>query len=439
MLFNKWFHNFYQNYHQKMKKWLKTSTKIGLKFTLFTVIIVLLFGVLANVIFFRMWRRSLNMEIQWDKMVMKERMLPELPEPPQKPNWQDFREKFINRLSITTDSDEYQELQKNEIFKWYGISKLWTAYFYYQNVNDIVIVRDITTSIQAQKNLLFISIYLLVFFGILSYILSIYFVKTSLNKLNDLVEYVKWLNLNNLDKKFEIIGREDDEINILASKINAVTDRINQQTLALKDFISNASHELKTPLMSINSEIDYSLKAKKYKEWMENVKSEIWNINNLLDELVLISKLDSGTELNKTDKDVSQVVISVSNMIEKKYKEKWLKLSMDLDNVEKKVHNSSFEIIAKNLIENAFKYTEKWTIKITLNENEFSVKDSWIWISKENLEKIWDRFWQEDSSKTDTTSFGLGLYLVKLLVEKHWRKISVESEKWKWSEFKILW
>jgi hypothetical protein len=55
----------------------------------------------------------------------------------------------------------------------------------------MVIVRDITTSIQAQKNLLFISIYLLVFFGILSYILSIYFVKTSLRKLDDLVKYVK--------------------------------------------------------------------------------------------------------------------------------------------------------------------------------------------------------------------------------------------------------
>lgn len=379
------------------------------------------------------------MEVQWDKMAMKERMLPELPELPQMPNWQDFREKFINRLSITTDSNEYQELQKNEIFKWYGISKLWTSYFYYQNVNNMVIVRDITTNIQAQKNLLFISIYLLVFFGILSYILSIYFVKTSLNNLNDLIEYVKWLNLNNLDKKFDIIGREDDEINILASKINTMTDRINKQTLALKDFISNASHELKTPLMSISSEIDYSLKAKKYKEWMENIKSEIWNFSNLLDELVLISKLDSGTELTKIDKDVSQVVVSLSNMIEKKYKEKWLKLDMKLDKVEKKVHNSSFEIIAKNLIENAFKYTEKWKISITLNENEFVVKDTWIGINEENLEKIWDRFWQEDSSKTDTTSFGLWLYLVKLLVEKHGRKIQVNSTKWKWSEFKILW
>jgi len=419
-----------------MKKGLKTSTKISLKFTLFTVIIVLLFGVLANVIFFRMWWRSINIEVQWDKMAIKERILQW---PPQMLNGQDFRDRFINRLSITTNSDEYKELQKNEIFKWYWISKLWSSYFYYHAINDVVIVRDITSSIQAQKNLLFISIYLLVFFGILSYLLSIYFVKTSLNKLNDLVEYVKWLNLNNLDKKFEIVGRDDDEINILANKINAVTDRINQQTLALKDFISNASHELKTPLMSINSEIDYSLKAKKYKEWMENVKSEIVNINDLLDELVLISKLDSGTELNKINKDVSQVVVSVSNMIEKKYKDKWLKLTMKLDKVEKKVHNSSFEIIAKNLIENAFKYTEKWTVKITLNEDEFSVKDSGIGIDKDNLEKIWDRFWQEDSSKTDTTSFGLWLYLVKLLVEKHWWEIQVESKKWKWSEFKILW
>ena len=419
-----------------MKKWLKTSTKISLKFTLFTIAIILLFGILANVVFFRMWRRSVNIEAQWDKMAVKEKIFQDT-----SLQWpaQNFRKRFINNISITTNSEEYQELQKNEIFKWYGISKLWSSYFYYHAVDNIVIVRDITSSIQAQKNLLFTSLYLLVFFGILSYLLSLYFVKTSFTKLNDLIEYVKWLNLNNLDKKFEIVGREDDEINILANKINTMTDRINKQTLALKDFISNASHELKTPLMSISSEIDYSLKAKKYKEWMENIKSEIWNFSDLLEELVLISKLDSGTELTKIDKDVSQVVTSVSKMIEKKYNDKWLKLVMKLDKVEKKVHNSSFEIIAKNLIENAFKYTEKWKINITLNENEFVVKDTWIGISEENLEKIWDRFWQEDSSKTDTTSFGLWLYLVKLLVEKHWRKIQVYSKKWKWSEFKILW
>ena len=422
-----------------MFKNLKTSSKISLKFTLFTIVIVLIFGVLANLLFFRMWWRTLNIEVQWDKMMTKERMMKEPRQNP--PQWQaepEFKKRFINHLSITLNSEEYQELQDNEILKWYGISKLWDSYFYYHRVNDTVIVRDITPQILSQKNLLTTSIYLLIFSAILAYILSLYFVKSSLRKLNDLVDYVKWLDLNNLEKKYEIIWPENDEINVLAMKINSATDKINKQTLALKDFISNASHELRTPLMSINSEIDYSLKSKEYKEWMENIKWEILNLNNLLDELVLISKLDADSEFKKSNKNISEVVSSVSKMIEKKYNDKWLKLELKCDdNVERMVHNSSFEIIAKNLIENAFKYTDEWNIEITLNDKEFSVKDTWKWIKKENLERIRDRFWQEDSSKTDITSFGLWLYLVKLLVEKHWWNIEVKSNQWKWSEFKI--
>jgi len=91
-------------------------------------------------------------------------------------------------------------------------------------------------------------------------------VKTSLEKLNYLVEHVKDLDLDNLHNKLEIIGAEDDEINILAKRMNEAMEKINRQTLALKDFISNASHELKTPLMTMNSEIDYAIKSKKHKD-----------------------------------------------------------------------------------------------------------------------------------------------------------------------------
>jgi len=430
----------------KMLKSLKTSSKISLKFTLFTIVIVFIFWVLANLIFFRMWYWTLERD-EWprwpENWFMREpnrnQERPERPEfEPQNPDedFKEFRNRFIDRLSLTTDSEEFEDLKSNTVFM--QISKLWDEYFFYDTLeNNRIVVKHITPNVQAQKNLLLTSIYLLIFSAILSYIVSLYFVKTSLRKLNDLVDYVKWLNLNNLDSNFEITWPENDEINILASKINSVTDKINKQTLALKDFISNASHELRTPLMSINTEIDYSLKSKEYKEWMENIKWEILNLNNLLDELVLISKLDSDTELKKSNKNILDVVSSVSKMIEKKYKDKWLKLELKCDDVEKMVHNSSFEIIAKNLIENAFKYTDKWSIKVTLNDKEFSVKDTWKWIKKENLDKVWDRFWQEDSSKTDVTSFGLWLYLVKLLVEKHWWNIEVKSNEWKWSEFKI--
>lgn len=432
----------------KMLKNLKTSSRISLKFTLFTIVIVFIFWVLANLIFFRMRYWTLERE-EWPRLPEnwfmhepdRNQERPERPEfEPQNPDedFKEFRNRFIDRLSLTTDSEEYKDLQENTIFM--QISKLWDEYFFYDTLeNNRIVVKHITPNVQAQKNLLTTSIYLLIFSAILAYIVSLYFVKTSLRKLNDLVDYVKWLNLNNLDSNFEIVWPENDEINILASKINSATDKINKQTLALKDFISNASHELRTPLMSINSEIDYSLKSKEYKEWMENIKWEILNLNNLLDELVLISKLDADSEFKKSNKNISEVVSSVSKMVEKKYKDKWLKLELKCDgNVEKMVHNSSFEIIAKNLIENAFKYTDEWSIKITLNDKEFSVKDTWKWIKKENLEKIWDRFWQEDSSKTDVTSFGLWLYLVKLLVEKHWWNIEVKSNQWKWSEFKIM-
>ena len=232
----------------EMFKNLKTSSKISLKFTLFTIVIVLIFGVLANLLFFRMRWRTLNIEVQWDKMVNKERMMKEPRQtPPQWQNEPEFKKRFINHLSITLNSEEYQELQNNEILKWYWISKLWDSYFYYHRVNDTVIVRDITPQIQSQKNLLITSIYLLIFSAILAYILSLYFVKSSLRKLNDLVDYVKWLDLNNLEKKYEIVWPENDEINVLAMKINSATDKINKQTLALKDFISNASPILYLP------------------------------------------------------------------------------------------------------------------------------------------------------------------------------------------------
>ena len=430
----------------KMLKNLKTSSKISLKFTLFTIVIVFMFWVLANFIFFRMWYWTLERE-EWprwpENWFMREPdRNQERPERPElnaevSEDFKEFRNRFIDRLSLTTDSEEYKDLQENTIFM--QISKLWDEYFFHDIVDNRVVVKQVTPNVQAQKNLLKTSIYLLIFSAILAYIVSLYFVKSSLRKLNDLVDHVKWLNLNNLDSNFEIVWPENDEINILASKINLATDKINKQTLALKDFISNASHELRTPLMSINSEIDYSLKSKEYKEWMENIKWEILNLNNLLDELVLISKLDSDTELKKSKKNISDVVSSVSKMVEKKYKNKWLKLELKCDDVEKMVHNSSFEIIAKNLIENAFKYTDEWSIKIILNDKEFSVKDTWKWVKKENLDKVWDRFWQEDSSKTDITSFGLWLYLVKLLVEKHWWNIEVKSKEWKGSEFRITW
>jgi signal transduction histidine kinase len=98
------------------------------------------------------------------------------------------------------------------------------------------------------------------------------------------------------------------------------------------------------------------------------------------------------------------------------------------------VNKESRNIIVKNILENAYKFTPAWwTINISLDANKLIIKDTGKGISASDLDHIWERFWQADRSKTDTKSFGLWLYLVKLLVEKHGRKITMSSKIGKWT------
>lgn len=83
------------------------------------------------------------------------------------------------------------------------------------------------------------------------------------------------MHIDNLDEKIDISGHPQDEINRVSQKFNEVLEKIHKQTLSLKDFVSNASHELKTPLMSMSSEIDYANKSKNYEQGLTNIKSQL--------------------------------------------------------------------------------------------------------------------------------------------------------------------
>jgi signal transduction histidine kinase len=100
------------------------------------------------------------------------------------------------------------------------------------------------------------------------------------------------------------------------------------------------------------------------------------------------------------------------------------------------VHQQWWESIMTNILRNAFKYTDgNWEIVVSLSDKCFKVWNSWEWIDEENLEKIWERFWQWDSSHADSKSFGLGLYLSKLFATKQWFDLRCESKKWEWVTF----
>jgi len=98
-----------------------------------------------------------------------------------------------------------------------------------------------------------------------------------------------------------------------------------------------------------------------------------------LDELVLITKFNSNISLDKKTKNISNIINKNLKNISNKFKNKKIKTIQNVDNdIKQKIHNSSFDIISKNLIENAFKYTDSGSIEIILNNNEFVIKDTGI-------------------------------------------------------------
>jgi len=412
-----------KEHFQKLRKnkWfsfrhLKTSTQISLKFTLFTMLIILLFSLLANGIFFqnRYNKQSALIPPRPNPMIMQKMIL--------------GKNRLPEMEIFNINSPEWQTLLKLHRRK--NIAKVDDMYFMYKQVNDQLLVTNVTQHMIVQKNLIQISIYLMVVFGLIAYLISLLFVRSSLKKLNELLWFLDTLHIDNLNEKIKISGHPDDEINRVSQKFNEVFEKIHKQTLSLKDFVTNASHELKTPLMSMSTEIDYTLKTKGYKQWLDNLKQQLKWMNNLLETLVTISRIEALETLSKEQMNISELTDIVIHNVQRIHQGKQITLTTHIQkNVFKKVHKNSWSIIIQNILENAYKFTpDGWKIEIKLDNKKFIVKDTGKGIAINDLEHIRERFRQADKSKTNTKSFGLWLYLVKLLVEKHGWKIAMSSK-----------
>ncbi len=400
---------------------LKTSTQISVKFTLFTMLQVLLFSLLANGIFFQ------------NRYKKQEALIPPRLNPVMQQKMVLGKNRMPEAEIFAINSPEWQTLL--QLHRWKNIAKVDDMYFIYKEINNQLIVNNVTQHIIVQKNLIRISLYLMLLFWAIAYILSLFFVKSSLKKLNELLWFLDNLHIDNLHEKIGITGHPDDEINKVSEKFNEAFEKIHKQTLSLKDFVSNASHELKTPLMSMSTEIDYAMKTKWYEQGLSNIKQQIKWMNTLLETLVTISKLESLRNLPTELIDLSLYTKTTIDDVQKIYAKKNITIKKHMSNdVVVQAHKDSWNIIVKNILDNAFKFTpDEWSIEVTLDKKKLTIKDSGKWISASNLDHIRERFWQADRSKTDTKSFGLWLYLVKLLVEKHGWKIAMSSKVGKWT------
>ncbi len=212
-------------------------------------------------------------------------------------------------------------------------------------------------------------------------------------------------------------------------------------------FFANISHEFRTPLTLIlgpAKDIIDSTKETKTKQTAGLIKRNAGRLLRLVNQLLDLSKLEAGRMKLETRKQdiiplLKGLVLSFSSLADlKKIK---LNLSTAQDGIDVYLDKDKIEKIVNNLLSNAFKFTPEGgkievTIEKMINDVEIRITDSGIGIPKENIEKIFDRFYQVDSSHTrEQEGTGIGLALTKELVELHKVKIEVESETGKGTTF----
>lgn len=303
-----------------------------------------------------------------------------------------------------------------------------------------------TKSLAQFKEIIYFTVLLLpplfLLAAVLGYILSDR-VLSPLRKIEGTMNYIA----EGTDLKARIdVGRNNDEIGRLGKVFNSMLDRLERSFEAERRFTSDASHELRTPTSVILAQIDYTLEKERvsddYVEALEVIKKQGERMSALIRDMLEVTRLDqNGENYLFEDIDFSELVDDTVDQM----RLIGTKGVIIICETEKNLHLNGNRMLLvrllQNLISNADRYgKENGTTCVSLKDEQgriiLSVADNGIGIAKNEQEKIFDRFYRGDMSRTQQGT-GLGLSIVQRIAEIHSAIIQVESELDKGSKFYI--
>lgn len=250
------------------------------------------------------------------------------------------------------------------------------------------------------------------------------------------------IDLERLENIIRISGNPDDELVMLSNKFNQMIDRLAEMSQRQKEFISNTSHELKTPLTKAVSSLEllaYDMKERKH-DLME-VRDELLDINSLLDNLLLLSKVRQTAFAPKGSSEIKTVFDKVRKLLNRDLLAKELKLNLSLENFQTAIPEKYLEIIFINLYSNAIKFSKsKGTItvkSVQKPEKKFCIIDGGIGVEKKQKPEIFKRFYRTKEARNYGKGQGIGLSLVKELCELYNIRIVMSSEEDKGTDISL--
>lgn len=244
-------------------------------------------------------------------------------------------------------------------------------------------------------------------------------------------------------------GKVKDEIGRLIDTLNKLFERLNYSFQRIRQFTADASHELSTPLTIMRGEAEVALKSSRrpdeYRHVIETNLDEIERMSRIVDNLLALTSMDSGeVQLSLEDVFLDDLMRDVHEQGTILAEDKNIDITLDsTQHISVKGDKHRLHQLFLNLVDNAIKYTPsggKIWLAMQPGDNgvSISVTDTGVGINKSHLDKIFDRFYRVDKGRSrEHGGSGLGLSIVRSIVELHKGKVNVESEPGGGSTFKV--
>ncbi|MBQ8731940.1 MAG: HAMP domain-containing histidine kinase [Oscillospiraceae bacterium] len=281
---------------------------------------------------------------------------------------------------------------------------------------------------------------------LLSFVVIYFMTRKLVAPLHDMVSATKSFGNGDFSRRVEVV--DYDEIGELAIAFNNMASSMATMESTRRSFIANVSHELKTPMTTIGGFIDGILDGtipeEKRNQYLRIVSEEVKRLSRIVRSMLNIARIEAGENtLNRTEVNLTETILQVLFTFEHRINEKNLEIR-GLEGMGKQIVAADEDLIHQvvyNLVENAVKFVNRdGYIEFHAFQDQnfayFSVRNSGTGISKEELPLVFERFYKTDKSRgLDKNGVGLGLHIVKTILNLHGGEIMVSSVEGEYCEF----
>ena len=352
-------------------------------------------------------------------------------------------EKILNGNIVVVEGRMSGLVERDSLIVGYPVTNQYTGL----NIGAVFLSTPLDIIRESVSDGMKIPIYGMIASALVALLCTYFFSKSISKPIIEMNDAAKLIANGDFEKRINVKAK--DEVGQLSESFNNMAKSLEEIEITRREFISNISHDLRSPLTSIigflNAMKDGTIEESKKEYYLDIVRDECIRLSKLANDILDISSIQaiSNIDIELKPFDINELIKKTLMQFENRIASKSINLEVVFSDNENYV-NADFEKIYRvvyNILDNAIKFTQnKGFIKVETTEKEgkiyISIKDSGCGLTKDEQKKIFDRFYKADTSRGhDKNGSGLGLSIAKEFLKAHNEKIFVNSEKGKGCEF----